>query len=412
MKYITVQNFLLLVLTLIFFEKSFSQDKKVVFVIADGIPTDVIERVETPNLDKIAQIGGFAHIHVGGDKESYSQTPTISAVGYNSLLTGTWVNKHNVWGNGIEHPNYNYLTIFKLFKDQYPNKKAAIYSTWEDNRTKLIGEGLEETEGLQIDYHLDGLELDTINYPHDDDSNYINNIDEAVVADATKHLHTDAPDLSWVYLQYTDDIGHRYGDSERMYKAVRIMDKQMGKLWEGIKYRKEKFNEDWIIYVTTDHGRDAKTGKSHGGQSDRERNTWVYTNSDHLNNYFRSGSASIVDIMPSIAHDLKIDIPKNELWEIDGIPLNKDISISEPKMERLSNNLILRWKTWSTEGNVDIYLSTTNNYKEGGNDEYIKIKTVPINDEGTVINIKNYPSKFYKIYIKGKKNGVSIWSAI
>lgn len=78
-------------------------------------------------------------------KGGYSETPTISAVGYNSLLTGTWVNKHNVFGNDIKAPNYNYPTIFRLFKNQFPNKKTAVFSTWEDNRTKLIGENLDAT---------------------------------------------------------------------------------------------------------------------------------------------------------------------------------------------------------------------------------------------------------------------------
>src|SRR5699024_740856 len=218
---------------------------------------------------------------------------------------------------------------------QHTQKKTAIYSTWEDNRTKLSGEGLRETNNIQLDYYFDGLELDTVNYPHDNDSDYIHKIDEAVVKDATEHLRTEAPDLSWVYLQYTDDMGHRYGDSERTYKAVRIMDKQIGRIWEGLLYRKQKFDEDWTIYVTTDHGRDSKTGKGHGGQSERERNTWLVTNQSQLNTYFYSGTAGIVDIMPSIAHDLKIDIPKNNLWEVDGIPLKRDIYISNPKIEKL-----------------------------------------------------------------------------
>lgn len=57
--------------------------KKAVFIIVDGIPADVIEKLKKPNLDSIAQVGGYARAYVGGERKSYSQTPTISAVGYN-----------------------------------------------------------------------------------------------------------------------------------------------------------------------------------------------------------------------------------------------------------------------------------------------------------------------------------------
>ena len=133
--------------------------KKVLFVIVDGIAPDVLKKVGTPRLDAIAKQGGFAAAYVGGERKTYSQTPTISAVGYNSLLTGTWVNKHNVWGNDIKDPNYHYWTIFRFFKEQYPAKKAAVFSTWLDNRTKLLGDGLPQTDHLRMDYFFDGFEL-------------------------------------------------------------------------------------------------------------------------------------------------------------------------------------------------------------------------------------------------------------
>ena len=383
--------------------------KKAIFVIVDGIPADVLKKVKTPTLDAIAKIGGYAKAHVGGDKGTYSETPTISAVGYNSLLTGTWVNKHNVTDNNIAEPNYHYGTIFRFFKEQYPNKKTAIFSTWLDNRTKLVGDNLPATGNLPIDYHFDGLELDTVKYPHDRESNYIQQIDEAVVNTAVAHITKEAPDLSWVYLQYTDDMGHKYGDSLPFYNAVEMMDAQMGRLWEAIQIREKSFNEDWEIWITTDHGREAATGQGHGGQTARERNTWIVTNAADLNDYFKTGNPGIVDIMPSIARFLNITIPRESLMEIDGTPLTGKSYFKDLRLRTSGGELLVTWRALETKGSVRIYVSTTNHFVKGAKDNYLLLTTVPLKKEEATIDISKLPSYFYKVVIETQGTLLNKW---
>lgn len=381
--------------------------KKAIFVIVDGVPFDVVKKVNTPNLDAIAKIGGFAKSYVGGEKGGYSQSPTISAVGYNSLLTGTWANKHNVLDNDIIAPNYHYWTIFRFFKEQYPQKKAAVFSTWQYNRTKLIGEGLPATGNLHLDYHFDGLEKDTVNYPHDPESNYIHKIDEAVVNNAVDYIKKEAPDLSWVYLQYTDDMGHKYGDSEQFYKAVEMMDAQMGKLWEAIQYREKNFNEDWEIWITTDHGRDAATGKDHGEQSARERTTWIVTNAQNLNDYFKTGKSAIVDIVPSIARFLNINIPHDQMMEMDGVPLTGKLDVINPKVRLSGGELLITWRALEDKGSVKIWVSTTDHFKKVGKDNYLQKMSVPIKKEEATIDVSKAPALFYKVVIETPNNMIS-----
>lgn len=292
---------------------------KAIFIIVDGIPADVIETVATPNIDAVAGAAGYTRAYVGGTIGSVSESPTVSAVGYASLVTGTWANKHNVWNNDIDAPNYAYWDIFHIAKSHDAKLRTAIFSTWTDNRTKLLGDGREPAGGHKFDYVFDGLELDTERYPPDDQSDYIRKIDSAVAADAAAHVIEVGPDLSWVYLQYTDDIAHYFGDSPEFSDAVGFMDQQVGKIRAAVKERQEQHNEDWLLIVTTDHGRDAVTGKDHGGQSERERTIWIATNSTRLNDRFEA-RPGIVDVLPSIAAHLGLTIPANIAEQLDGRP--------------------------------------------------------------------------------------------
>ena len=400
-----------MLLLLVTANTAFAQQKvkKALFIIADGIPADVIEKVATPNLNLIAKQGRYLRAHVGGEKDGYSQTPTISAVGYNSLLTGTWFNKHNVADNDIKAPNYHYPTIFRLFKDQYPNKKIAVFSSWLDNRTKLVGDGLAETNKLKVDLHADGYELDTINFKHDKESAYMHRIDEKVIDEAAESIKKNAPDLSWVYLEYTDDMGHRYGDSPQYYTAIEMMDKQVGRIWDAIQYRQKNFNEEWVIYITTDHGRDERTGKGHGGQSARQRSTWMVTNAKGLNSYAKYYYSGIVDIMPSIAQFMNINIPVNYKREIDGTPLTGPVSVAEPKATLIQGNIDVSWKALGKGETVKIWVSATNNVKEGKPDDYKLLGEYPADAEHALVPVKDLPSTFYKVVIEGKYNTVNRW---
>ena len=387
---------------------SAQKKQKAIFVIADGIPADLIMQLPMPNLLAVTKQGGFVKAYVGGEKDGYSQTPTISAVGYNSLLTGTWVNKHNVWGNDIVAPNYNYWNIFRFLKTQYPDKKTAVFSTWLDNRTKLVGSDAKDAGNLQPDYYFDGMELDTIRYPHDTAGFFYKIIDDAVVDTTAAIVKRTAPDLSWVYLEYTDEMGHRHGNGKYLTDAVLILDKQIGRLWQAIQYRQKNFNEEWQIYITTDHGRE-DNGYHHGGQGARERTTWIATNARGLNNYFFTQQPGITDIMPSIASFLQIKIPREQLIEIDGIPLTGKLSATNPKASFDNGVINIRWKVQHKEGTAKIWLATTNNFRSGGKDDYQLVKEIPVANGKASINVEKFSSDFYKLVLEMPYNFLNRW---
>ncbi len=407
-----MKRFIIILCSLFATIPQYAQNKtrKAVFVIIDGVPADVIEKLDLPNFKKVAKEGGFAHVMVGGKTGAYSQSPTLSAVGYNSVLTGTWVNKHNVWeccsAVGI---NYNYPSVFRLLKTQSPQKTIGIFSSWQDNRTGLVGDALPATGNISFDYKFDGLEHDTVNYPHDTNKDYMHRIDEKVVDEATQKIQTNGPDLSWVYLEYTDDMGHMHGDSPEFYKAVGYADSQVGRIWKAVEYRQKNFSEEWMLIVTTDHGRDSITGKNHGGQSAREKTGWLLTNAKDLNERFKNQQGSIVDIMPTIARFMSLNIPLADAREVDGVPLIGKLSLTDPSAQLNNQQVTIRWKNSNKKGKVKIWATSTNNRKTGGRDEYRLLKEATLKSQQATVDLKDYPSSFYKIVLEGKDNIVNCW---
>ena len=105
--------------------------------------------------------------------------------------------------------------------------------------------------------------------------------------------------------------------SSELDAAVEVMDELVGTVWSAVQDRAVDHGEDWLILITTDHGRDVATGRDHGGQSERERTTWMVTNSHRLSPRFYQRPA-IVDIYPSLARHLEISLPASVAAHLDG----------------------------------------------------------------------------------------------
>jgi Uncharacterized proteins of the AP superfamily len=387
-----------------------AKERKTVYIILDGVPADIVERLELPAIQEIASKGAYGRSYVGGTIGRYDQTPTISAVGYTDLLTATWVNKHNVPGNSNLSPNYNYWTIFRIAKEQKREVKTALYSSWTDNRTVLIGEGKRETGNLGIDYVCDGYELDEKAFPKKERELQIFDIDEHVSKLAAKGIMEDAPDLSWVYLWYPDDAGHIFGNGEFFDESVRLGDRQVSRIWEAVKYREKHFDEEWMIVVTTDHGR-GYDGYGHGGQSERERTTWVATNKK-VNERMKSGKSAIVDIAPSICRFMGFEIPRNVRWEQDGTSFYGKSDIMELDLKPFDETAVLSWECLrgSKKAPVTVYASPTNNFKTGGKDEWIEVGTTTAGAKSYVVDLKKLPqSKFYKFVLETPNGSLNRW---
>ena len=383
--------------------------RKALFVIIDGIPADCIERLQPPTIMDIARTGHYHRAYCGGEIRMYSQTPTISAIGYTNILTGTWMNKHNVQGNENIHINYNYWNIFRIAKNQKRPVTTAIYSGWTDNRTILLGDGKPEAGNLKVDYAYDGYDLDSVRFPKKKDMLEIYDYDCQVTADAAHSIRTESPDLSWLYLWYTDDAFHSYGSGSYSDKYVMKTDSLLRKVWDAVKFREKKYGEEWLVIVTTDHGRYVD-GYGHGGQTSRERTVWMSTNLKHVNGHFNEWSLSQVDINPTICKWMGFKVPREVAFEQDGMSFYGRQGITNLFATKYDDQIVVTWDCHDSSETAEVYVTPTNNFASGGHDEWQLMGSGKASAGKFAIDKNKLPkSKFYKITVVTPSAHLTRW---
>lgn len=386
-----------------------AKTRKAVYVIIDGVSSEFLEKVQPKTIFDVAKTGSYSRAYAGGKVGELTETTTISAVGYTNILTGTWMYKHNVRSNGGINTNYNYWSLFRIAKAQKQPVKTAIFSSWTDNRTILVGENRPETGNLKIDYVYDGYDLDQTKFPRKPHDLHIYDIDSVVCHNAAECIRRDAPDMSWVYLWFTDDAFHETGYSPFSEKYLKKVDQQLAKIWQAIQYREKNFNEEWLFILTTDHGRDEQ-GFSHGAQTKDERGIWIATNRKGQNTQWGSSELSQVDIAPTICRYMGFTIPQAVEWEMDGVPFIGKADISNLTSTGYGDTVTLGWTVLGkTSTNADIYIATTNNFNTGGKDNWMKVKTVKTSDGKATIDLTPYKSNFFKFQVVTPNNHLTRW---
>ncbi|MBC7849253.1 MAG: alkaline phosphatase family protein, partial [Chitinophagaceae bacterium] len=164
-------------------------------------------------------------------------------------------------------------------------------------------------------------------------------------------------------------------------------------------------------YITTDHGRDSVSGKHHGGQSARERTTWIVTNAKDLNENFKKKPA-IVDIFPSLMSWLQVSTSVDKLMEVDGVNLTGAISAIEPRASYKNDSIHLQWTAIQKEGTAKVWLSKTNKFKKGGKDKYSIVATADVAKEKISFEVKGARSDFYKVVIEFPHNLLNRWIVV
>jgi len=272
---------------------------KVLVIGIDGVRPDVLAEVPTPNLDALAAEGSFTdHARTG--------VPSVSGPGWSSLLIGVWPDKHGVTDNDFTGKRYDrYRDFLTRVEEVRPELGTFAVADW----TPLVraDDGVATiSDRIDVKQVLDGYELGWAE------------ADARSVDLAVEHLRTADPDALFVYLGNPDETSHEQGSIGPEYReAIVFADRHVGRLVTAVRARPSWEREDWLILVSTDHGRRADGG--HGGDTPEERTIF----------YLASGSSAEVGTPPDTVHIVDVaatalvhlGIPLDPTWELDGKPV-------------------------------------------------------------------------------------------
>lgn len=286
------------IIILIFFT-SHGQKKKALVIGIDGLQYSQIEKANTPNMDNFHIKRGFT----GGIYGKASEQVTYSGPGWMSILTGVWADQHGITSNDGTKLS-NAPSIFSFIRDHDKDAYITSIATWKEINL-ILKNDLYKTNFATVG-GSDFLSTDIV----------INQIEDY------------APDFSFIHLDVIDHAGHEYGFGSIYTEATEFVDSLIGKIMSAVNHRRQKYLEDWLVILVTDHGRDKK-GFSHGAHKANQKTIFIGMNTDG-NDYFKNSDDgrkidSIKEIetlipqtsvVPTVLTHL--EIPIKDSWKLAG----------------------------------------------------------------------------------------------
>lgn len=195
--------------------------------------------------------------------------PTVSGPSWSTILTGTTQQLHKVIDNDFKNHNLSQapdlLTRAKALHSDITTYAAAGWPPLIDPHDvgPVIATRYEDQQSLSHKIFF-----------RDGESNGYEKVDPEVAEDAVTAIDGIGPDLSFVYFCGADEAGHLHGTVEGPYfDAIERIDSLVANLHKTVLKRHSKFDEKWLIIITTDHGHRDEGG--HGGDSQQERASFV-----------------------------------------------------------------------------------------------------------------------------------------
>ena len=290
---------------------------KVLVIGTDGTRWDLVDAAikagRAPNLARL-QRSGFARPSL----LQYSPgTFTLSEVGWSSIASGVWENKHGVDGTKLnmdpgQATKNGYLDFLTRIENTRPKTSTFLASDWDNiglakNGGPIFGSAMDANYAARV----------TVETLAAWDQG-----DEQVTTEASRYLRRGNPDAGFVYLGVVDESAHLAGSATPTYaNAIATTDGRIGRILAAIRARPSYPFETWTIIVTTDHGQKPLTEPSivsHFGDTPLERTSFLFGSGPGLTSAVTQ--PRVVDILPTVLHQLGLSTPAS--WNIDGRSLS------------------------------------------------------------------------------------------
>jgi len=271
---------------------------KVLLIGIDGVRVDVLRQADTPSIDALAAAGVLS-------TSARTRPNTVSGPGWSSMTTGVWMDKHGVEDNDFAGNRYTeYPDFLTRIEHQRPELETLAVLDWPPLGTPASG-GPLISDAIDDKVNVDG---DTMGYVQ---------ADEQVVREAVTRLRDGDPDAAFVYLGNVDVVGHDTDSLSPQYRAaVEAADRQVGRLIAALRARPSYLSEDWLILMSTDHGRRDDGG--HGGMSNEELTVFYLASGESVDPASLREPPQIVDVAVTALAHLGITPPPE--WNLDGRP--------------------------------------------------------------------------------------------
>ncbi len=268
--------------------------EKVLVIGIDGIRVDILAETNTPNIDQLIAEGFFSD-------EAHTNVRTMSGPGWSSMLIGARTEKHLVDTNNFTGNDYatypEFLTRLEQVDSSF-NTLAVV--DWAPLATTASGGPLFSDAIDQLLFFDGGQE----GYHRGDSLS---------VAAAVNRLESEDVDAAFVYIGDADEVSHATGTYAPEYRsAIEEADVLVGRLVAAIRSRPTYADEDWLILVSTDHGRDEEGG--HGGDSDSERTIFFLAHGPSVVREPIETPPNIVAVTALVHLGVEID----PAWNLDG----------------------------------------------------------------------------------------------